>query len=190
MEHFLLLYSNESKGLPWCSSPFLTIAALGCLVTHLRNSWRSGSIFDVEYKSDRKKCFHYLNSWKHFSRSKVVCLVPNFREQPTRLLQSSHLYCVLEETSNRHPCIKIPENIYMCLSRTAIEITTIFKNWYFTSADIKESFQSVCHWFHLHVFRKNNFDQNIFWKQLKHDIDFSFTFFSSFLHLSFVCFFP
>ena len=120
VEHFLLLYSNESKGLPWCSSPFLTTAALACLVTHLRNSWRSGSIFDVEYKSDRKKCFHYLNSWKHFPRSKVVCLVPNFRERPTRLLQSSHLYCVLEETSNRQPFIKIPENIYMCLSRTAI----------------------------------------------------------------------
>ena len=52
VEHFLSLYFNESKELP-CSSPFFATEVVACLVTPLRNSWRAGSLFHVEYTSER-----------------------------------------------------------------------------------------------------------------------------------------
>ena len=45
-------YKTVEHFLP-CSSPFFATEVVACLVTPLRNSWRAGSLFHVEYTSER-----------------------------------------------------------------------------------------------------------------------------------------
>ena len=39
VEHFLLVFFNEPKELPQCSSTFFVTAVVACMVTRLHNSW-------------------------------------------------------------------------------------------------------------------------------------------------------